>query len=114
MEPEILKLVEKHSDKILAILSGHLHLSGVALHRSVYQIVSSGLASFPHDMTLYSVFKDRMEVEFIQIPSDLWETKSNLHGCGRLGHDFTDELHPDHLSYVMGNLTERRFSIPVK
>ncbi|MDR2816953.1 MAG: metallophosphoesterase [Proteiniphilum sp.] len=114
MEPEILQLTEKHRNKILAILSGHIHLSGVACHQSVYQIVSSGLASFPHDMTLYSVFNDRMDVEFIQIPSDLWEPKSNLYGCRRLRRDITDEQHIDHLSYIMGNPSERIFSIPMK
>jgi Icc-related predicted phosphoesterase len=114
MEPEILQLVEQHKDKVLAVLSGHVHLSGVINYQSIFHIVVSGLASFPHDVVLYSVFSDRIEVEFMQIPSDLWETKSNLHGIARLGRDFTDENHPDNLSYIMGNASERRFSIPMK
>ncbi|MGV8094342.1 MAG: metallophosphoesterase family protein [Mangrovibacterium sp.] len=114
IEPECLQVAEQYQDKVLAVLSGHLHLSGVVPHRSFYQIVASGLASYPHDMVLYSVYPDRMDVEFIQIPSDLLEPASNLHGMRRLGRDFTDEQHLDPLSYIMGNGPERKFSIPMK
>jgi hypothetical protein len=55
-----------------------------------------------------------MDVEFIQIPSDMWEPRSNLYGRRRLGHDTTDEQHIDFLSYIMGNPSERVFSIPIK
>jgi hypothetical protein len=114
VEPEILQLAEAHSDKVLAVLSGHLHLSGVAVHRTIYQVVTSGLASYPHDMAIYSVYTDRIDVEFIQAPSDLLTPSTNIHGASRFGHDFTDDQHPEYTSYLMGNASERRFSIPLK
>lgn len=113
-ETELVDLIEQKKDKVLAVLSGHLHLTGVVKVNSIYHISVSGLASYPHDMAVYSVFADRIEAEMIRVPSDLLEPSTNIHGAARFGFDFTDELHPDYTAYIMGNASERRFSIPLK
>lgn len=113
-ETEFVDMIEQKKDKVLAVLSGHLHLTGVVKVNSIYHISVSGLASYPHDMAVYSVFDDRIEVKMIRVPSDLLEPSTNVHGAGRFGFDFTDELHPDYTTYIMGNPSERRFTIPLR
>jgi len=113
-EPELLALIEQRKEKVLAVLSGHLHLSGVVNVQSVYHISLSGLASYPHDMAIYSVFESGIEVELIRVPSDLLDPSTNIHGAARFGIDYVDELHPDYTTYIMGNASERRFTIPIR
>ena len=71
------------------------------------------MASYPHDMALFSVYDDRVDVEVVRLPSDLLTPETNIHGAVRFGKDFTDRLHADYTSYIMGNPSERRFSIPM-
>ena len=113
-EQEIGDLIKQYNNKVLAVLSGHLHISGMVNINAVHHVVLSGLASYPHDMAIYSVYSDRIDVEFVRVPSDLLQPETNIHGAKRFGIDYTDELHPDYSSYIMGNSQERRFSIPVK
>lgn len=113
-EQEIAALIEQNSHKVLAVLSGHLHISGMIIDQSIHHIVLAGLASYPHDMAIYSVYKGRIDVELIRVPSDLLQPETNIHGAKRFGLDYTDALHPDYTSYIMGNSGERRFSIPMK
>lgn len=113
-EKELLQLLEQHQDQVLAVLSGHIHISGVVKQQSIHHIVVSGLASFPHDFAVYTVYEDRIDVVLTQVPSDLLAPGTNIHGAGRFGIDYTDSLHPDYMSYLMGNTMERRFSIPLK
>lgn len=113
-ETELVDLIEQKKDKVLAVLSGHLHITGVVKVNSIYHVSIAGLASYPHDMAVYSVYKDRIETEVIRVPSDLLEPSTNIHGAKRFGFDFTDELHPDYTSYIMGNQSERRFAIPLR
>lgn len=113
-EPELLALIEQNKKKVLAVLSGHLHLSGVVKEQSVYHISLSGLASYPHDMAIYSVFENSIEAEFIRVPSDLLEPSTNIHGAGRHRMDYRDNLHPDYTSYIMGIASERRFTMPIR
>jgi len=116
-EPEIWQSIEQHKDKVLAILSGHLHLSGTVCVNSVYQIVAAG-TSFPHDSVLYTVYKDRIDVEFKNPPSHLWEAyTTSCYGTFRYRQmikEYSDAEHPEHLTYLTGNPSERRFSIAMK
>ncbi|MFC5409480.1 metallophosphoesterase family protein [Larkinella bovis] len=113
-EQEIGDLIRQYNPKVLAVLSGHLHISGMVNTHAIHHVVLSGLASYPHDMALYSVYSDRIDVEFVRVPSDLLQPETNIHGAKRFGFDYTDELHTDYSSYLMGNSQERRFSIPIK
>jgi hypothetical protein len=110
-ESEMRRLVREHSD-VLAVTSGHLHLSGLAVRGNTYHIAVAGLASYPHDMALFSVFTDRIDVELIRVPSSLLVPSTNIHGVHRHGKEFTDATHADCTSYVMGLDRERKFSIP--
>lgn len=112
LEPEILEAIEAEADSVLAVLSGHIHLTGSLVQNGIRHVVVSGTGSFPHDIARFSVFDDRIEVEVIQLPSNLWQPETNIHGASRHGRDYTDSLHPTHLAYLMGNPDERTFTIP--
>jgi len=106
-----LELLQVPEHKVRAVLSGHIHFTGSVVKEGIHHITISGLASYPHDIALYSVFSDRIDVEVIRIPSDLLEPVTNIHGAGRHGKDFIDGIHPSYTQYIMGNENERRFSI---
>jgi hypothetical protein len=112
-ELEMAELVEK-TPNVLAVTSGHLHLSGVVKKGNTHHISVSGLASYPHDMALFSVFADRVEVELVRVPSNLLVPSTNIHGAHRHGRDYTDATHSEYTTYVMGIDGERKFSIPMQ
>ena len=113
-EPEILALVEEHADSVVAVLSGHLHVTGLVCRQSIFHVTVSGTASYPGDYAVYSVFEDRIEVEAKQLPLELLNPATDLHGTGRQGVDLVDDGHPTHAEYVMGTYDERRFAMPMK
>ena len=114
LEPEILELIHQHLESTLAVLSGHLHLTGVVFDKSICHISISGTASYPSDFAVYSVFRDRIEVEVTQVSEELLTTETNIHGQDRHGKDFVDDKHPTHIEYIKGNPEERTFTIPMK
>jgi predicted MPP superfamily phosphohydrolase len=114
-DDQLVQLLAAHNDTILAVLSGHLHLTGCVRVDGIYHIVPSGLASFPHDYAMFRVYNDRIEVTMESVPQELsaaW--RSNIHHRRRHGIDYTDDKHPTHLLYVGGNPDERRFTILIK
>jgi len=110
-EPEVLELVQAHTSNVRAVLSGHLHLTGMVKERNVVHASICGTASFPHDVAVYTVFSGRVEVKVVRLPSNLLMPATNIHGRGRHSVDYTDRTHSDHTSYLMGNPAERRFTI---
>jgi 3',5'-cyclic AMP phosphodiesterase CpdA len=106
-----LKLVEAHSDSVIAVLSGHLHLTGVVQRKGIFHISIAGTASYPCDYTLYTVFANRIEVAVRQLPARLVTPKTNIHGKPRYSRDFVDEKHPTPWQYVAGRADERAFTI---
>ena len=104
-------MLQAPENKVLAVLSGHLHITGSVVKDGIHHISIAGLASYPHDIALYSVFSDRIEVEVIRVPSDLLMPVTNIHGARRHKKDFTDSTHPSYTQYIMGNENERRFSM---
>ena len=110
-EPEILELVEGRASHVRAVLSGHLHLTGMVREKGIAHASICGTASYPHDVALYTVFPGRIEVEVVRLPSNLLAPSTNIHGIGRHGIDYTDTAHADYSSYLMGNRAERRFTI---
>lgn len=109
---ETLKIVEAH-DSVIAVLSGHLHLTGVAKRKGVFHISIAGTASYPCDYALYTIFPDRIEATVRQLPADLVTPKTNIHGKPRYPHDFVDGRHPTPWQYVAGLADERTFTIPL-
>lgn len=110
-EPEVLELVEARGSNVRAVLSGHLHLTGMVREKGIVHASICGTASYPHDVAVCTVFPGRMEVEVVRLPSNLLAPSTNIHGAGRHGVDFKDAGHPDYTSYLMGAAAERRFTI---
>jgi hypothetical protein len=106
-----LDVLQAPEHNVLAVLSGHLHLTGRTVKAGIHHISISGLASYPHDIAMYSVFRDRIDVDVIRIPSDLLTPATNIHGARRHKKDFTDATHPNYSQYIMGNENERSFSM---
>lgn len=109
-----LKLVEAHSDSVIAVLSGHLHLTGVARRKGIVHISIAGTASYPCDYALYRVFADRIEAGVRQLPSHLVTPKTNIHGHPRHPRDFVDASHKTPRQYVAGRPDERVFTVPLR
>ena len=60
LDRELLDLVNEHAETVIAVLSGHLHLTGMVRSQGIYHIVPSGTATYPCDFgALYSVYADR-------------------------------------------------------
>lgn len=95
---------------IVAIVSGHLHLTG----KKDKQIVTSGLGSYPCDYRIFKVYHDSITVETEQLPERFLNVSESLHGIPRWKVDYTDSNHTDHQSYIMGNEDERNFTIKRK
>jgi 3',5'-cyclic AMP phosphodiesterase CpdA len=115
LEPKVLELVEQHTSTILAVLSGHLHMTGMTLQNDIHHISVSGTASYPGDYALYTLQEDGIEVSIHQVPDylqDAWET--DIHGERRHGKSFIDKKHSTAQTYLMGNPDERHFIIPFK
>ncbi len=110
----LVQMLEKHRDSVLAVLSGHLHLTGVVSKNGIAHIVPSGLASFPHDIAVFDVFTDYIDVRMVSAPKELAKPdESDIHGMRRHKVDYIDSDHPTHELYCRGNDSERRFEIPL-
>ena len=115
-DDELLKLVDAHSDQILAVLAGHLHLTAARQRNGVYHVVVSGTASYPCDFAAYEVFEDHIGVRMYSLPEQLLTPDTDNHGKACFLHtiDYTDDAHPTHESYLKGNPSERAFDIRLK
>lgn len=112
-EPGLAEIVRAHRHHVVAVLSGHLHLSGAVWDQGVAHIEVCGTASYPHDVAVHTVYANCLETRFVRLPSDLLVPSTNIHGAHRFGRDFTDAGHPDYTSYLMGNASERLLRIPL-
>ncbi len=110
-DKQLLGLVDEHADSIVAVLSGHLHLTGVVVRNGVHHIDISGTASYPCDFASYDVFSDRIRVHVESMPEELLTRDTNIHGKPRHQIDYTDAAHLTHEAYVRGNASERDFEI---
>lgn len=110
-DPELLALVDEHADSIIAVLSGHLHLTGQVERKGVRHISICGTASYPSDFARYQVFDDRIVMQVSQLPAALAETTTSLHGQPRHKMDFTDAIHETAELYKMGRSEERNLTL---
>lgn len=106
-DPELVSLVDEHAESIVAVLSGHLHLTGVVVRKGVYHVSLSGTASYPCDFASYDVFPDHIRLRVHSLPKELQTPDTNIHGRRRHGTDFTDATHSTPESYLRGNPSER-------
>jgi Calcineurin-like phosphoesterase len=119
------RIIQKYSNKIIAVLNGHIHLTGVIKTNNywlsflfsgeddIYHISPSGLASYPCHYAYYKVYENKIDVKMIQVESKLVTPSSNIHGKLFHNKDFIDAKHKTPESYVCGNSDERVFSIPL-
>ncbi|HLA84557.1 MAG TPA: metallophosphoesterase [Thermoguttaceae bacterium] len=112
-DEEPLRLVDQHAESIVAVLSGHLHLTGMVRRNGVHHIVLAGTASHPCDFATYDVFGDRIRVRVRSLPKKYLTPRADLYGRPRHKIDYTDAAHPTHESYIRGNASERDFEIPL-
>ena len=110
-DQQLLGLVDQHAKSIAAVLSGHLHLTGVVVRHGVHHICTAGTASYPCDFASYDVFRDRIRLHVHSLPESLLTSDTNIHGRPRHQVDYTDSGHPTHESYVKGNRSERNLEI---
>jgi hypothetical protein len=106
-DADMLQIVREHSSDIVAVLSGHNHLTGVAQLDGITQVVVSGTAGYPCDYAYYQVFRDRIHVQMFNLPQGLMTPETD---CWK---NATDAAHPTHDSYIAGNPSERSFDIPL-
>lgn len=106
--------MDEHADSIVAVLSGHLHLTGVVVRKGVHHVSVSGTASYPCDFASFDVFPDRIRMRLHSLPAKLQTPDTNIHGRRRHKVDFTDATHPTPESYVRGNPSERDVEIALR
>jgi len=114
LEVEILDLVETSGSNVKLVISGHLHLTGMTERNGIKHLSTAGTASFPHDYALLEITNDEIQVEVRNLPEDLHEPASNIHGPPRYPEGYTDEAHSSHQTYLSGNAAERSFTIPLR
>lgn len=106
----LLEIIERHRQSVIAVISGHLHLTGHVVVNGIHHITAAGTASYPNHYGEYTVYSDRIDVRMRQIPAHLVvKFASGVHG--RKGIQYTDSSHPTHDEYVSGLADEQRFSI---
>ena len=110
-DAQLLGLVDEHAKSIVAVLSGHLHLTGVVVRKGVHHVSVSGTASSPCDFASFDVFPDRIRLRMRSLPKELQTPDTNIHGRRRHKVDFTDATHSTPESYVRGNASERDVEI---
>jgi hypothetical protein len=111
-DEELLAAVETPANRVVAVLSGHLHLTGMVRQNGVYHISISGTASYPCDFACYEVFADRIRVRVHRLPDELVTPGTDIHhGKPRYPVDYTDASHATHELYVRGNPSEREFEM---
>lgn len=112
-DEELLKLIDRHADSIVAVLSGHLHLTGAVCRKGVYHVSIAGSASYPCDFASFEVYPDRIRMKVHSLPPHLVTPETAIHGKQRHGRDFTDAGHATAETYVMGNPDERSIDMPL-
>ena len=113
-DPGTLELVEQHADTVIAVLSGHLHLTGMNTSKGICHFCLSGTASYPSDgAASFAVFPDRLEVSVKQLPEELAHATTSLHGRPRHDQDHVDADHTSAEAYQCGTPAERGFALPL-
>jgi hypothetical protein len=111
-DPGMLSLVEEYSETVIAVLSGHLHLTGMQVRKGIVHLSLSGTASYPCDgAVVYDVYADRIVATIHEIPYNLAQVSPTIHGKPRHDRDFTDAGHLTAQQYQRGVEGERRFVI---
>ena len=111
IERELLDLIETTGSPVKLVISGHLHLTGMTERKGIKHLATAGTASFPHDYALIEITNDNIQVDVHNLPAELHEPASNIHGPPRYEQGFVDSLHPTAQTYLSGNPEERCFTV---
>lgn len=111
--PGLLELVERNRGRVVAVLSGHLHLTAIREQAGIYHVVAAGTNGYPSDFAIVEAFDDYLTVEMRALPREWLVREGDIHGRPRHPIDYTDSDHPDHESYLWGNPDERAVRIPL-
>ncbi len=115
------RLLAEHAETVVAVLSGHIHLTAHRPIDGIHYITTSGPYSWPCDAAWFTFYPDRIEVEARAIDEAVPYCKQQAgDGFGNLIHDrdakerpFSDAAHPDLRTYLRGTDEERAFTIPL-
>jgi len=113
LDTRMLDLIEQEADRVIAVLCGHIHLTGVRERKGIYHIMPGGTCGYPSDFASLDVFREHIRVRMHRAPQRWLDRGDDIHGRPRYDHDYTDSEHPGHESYVWGNAQERDFTIPL-
>lgn len=108
----LLSIIEKHSDTVIAVLCGHLHLTGHVVRNGIHHFCVSGTASFPSHYAEFAVYPDRVRVQVRQPAANLLKKFDGM-VHDRKGIAYVDAAHPTHEAYVSGTAEEQAFEIPL-
>jgi len=112
-DPELLELIDAHAATIVAVLSGHLHLTGCVQRKGVHHISISGTASYPSSFARFDVYEKRIEMRVLQLPAELATSSPSIHGRPRHPQDIVDEDHATAEDYQAGRPDERQLMMPI-
>lgn len=114
-DTRLLETIEAASDRVLAVLCGHVHLTSMRQQNGVCHIMPAGTTGYPADFAAFDVYTDHITVQMHSAPPGVLgdQARDDLHGRGRKGEDLCDEDYPDHETYVHGKAEERSFTIPL-
>ncbi len=113
LDPGMREMVEAYRKRVIAVLCGHLHLTGVREEKGIYHITPTGTAGYPADFASLELFGDHMHIRMHAAPTQWLDRQNDIHGIARHGIDYVDWEHPDHERYVWGNPDERVLTIPL-
>jgi hypothetical protein len=113
-DKRLLDIVNAHNDYVIAVLSGHLHLTGMQHVNDIVHFTDAGTASYPSEFAAIDVFPNHVEIRLQSAPEPLQSHAGDIHGAPRFTTDFTDVEHPTHEAYVHGNPDERSIVIRIK
>jgi predicted phosphodiesterase len=113
-----LELIERHRKSVIAVLSGHLHLTARVERNGIHHIVPSGSLSWPHDACLIEFYGHQAVVSMVGpiLPPDpgslgRFPWGNGIHERLDPALAFTDDKHPDSATYMRGTTDEREWTI---
>lgn len=113
LDPGLLEALDSRAEPAIAVLTGHLHLTGALVRRGVCHITCGGTCGYPADFAAFDVYDDRVDVAMHRAPERWLDRGGDIHGIPRYARDFTDARHVGHEDYVWGTPGERSWSVPL-
>ena len=114
-DTSLLDAIRAHQSRVIAVLSGHLHITAIVPRDGITHVVPAGTWGYPADLGIVDVFHDRVEFTMQSVPDKLLPPRNlgDIHGKDRHDIDYTDAQHPDHEQYLRGNPAERKLTLPM-